>query len=154
MSVDASPEGCVRRHVPAQWWLCVSFNTKAPSYTFESARQHAFWTLKHAIDKAGQPMRSPVRSIFDGDTLTVCFLTDRRIDTDENGVEARQEPTGWVWVRRFGGWLSDDVVKAEHEATLRCIDESNVQKRWATDQYNVPWWPLIGRHNEIVLFES
>ena len=150
MSVECSAVQSVTE--PPRWWACVAMKSKLQDGGLEAS----FWTLKRAIDAAGEPMRAPVRILVDGDKQTLCFLTSKKVEDKDTGVYAFEAPTRRTRTTTFGGWVSYEKAARKKDEIEKCTPSSGTktEPEWAIDQYNMPIWPLIGRRNAVVVFEK
>jgi len=130
--------------MPAYLWLSVNMRG------WDGNRQKAFYKLHDYIVKAGIPMTTPVTvDVADGQESIYSFLVDPQhpvrlpvqdpATVEPGKVYLRSVPARRVAVTRFGGWgytLDEDM---KHTSA----------KDFTVAHYDSPFWPLLGRRNEI-----
>lgn len=126
-------------------WLCLNLGARwgAPS--------EAFQKLFAEIRRAGEPMQSPVVVRYAGQKTTMCFKVRDSFRLTNRAMFLVHTPVTRVRFSSFGGWVDEKDCARRHADLLACspTPRSNV---WAVYQYDSPFWPWLGRHNEVVVF--
>jgi hypothetical protein len=141
MSVSDCEYVSTREEEPATW-LCAHILGDG-SQTFQK--------LFSEIRKAEEPMQSPVAIRHAEGRETMCFKVRDSFRLSDASLFLVRTPFTRVWYSTFGGWVGAADCVRRRAKLMRCAPaRADV---WAVYQYNSPFWPLMGRRNEVVVYE-
>ena len=150
MSVDECPIVSTREEEPATW-LCAHIRGANEYGILYGGGAQTFQKLVSEIHRAHEPMQSPVAIRHAGGKTTMCFKVRGSFPLSDASLFFVKTPLTRTWYSTFGGWVGSANCARMRAWLMRCAPaRANV---WAVYQYDSPFWPLLGRRNEVVVYE-
>uniref|UniRef100_A0ABM5FF93 Heme-binding protein 2-like n=1 Tax=Pogona vitticeps TaxID=103695 RepID=A0ABM5FF93_9SAUR len=154
-------DGYQARRYPASSWVGTRFN----SSDYTPALFRGFWRLFRYIQGANErqvkiPMTAPVLARVEdgqeGQGINVYFMLPEAFQEDpptptDQTVYLERFPPQEVYVRFFGGWMTDWTLQVQLrslDAKLQEAGRATQAGLYYTAGFNSPW-EVVGRRNEV-----